>query len=187
MGDRRKANTLLEDGAIFCIRAVFQASCRLKDMDCFIGYDLTMFPGFLGDSQGKKLLFVKKVKAEGLSSYDSRSWGSRSNLDFFFFFFFGWIFFPSTLGSMHMWKVARKAVLAGGRTDQPGISGACGKGCGRQDSLRQTIASFSFPEVLEVIPMSDTSSGPFSVWEPCQVLDPLLKWAGATEKKLLEN
>lgn len=30
------------------------------------GYDVTMFPGFLGDSQGKKLYFLKEMKAESL-------------------------------------------------------------------------------------------------------------------------
>lgn len=145
------------------------------------------FQAFWGTPKGRNFYLLKKWKLRVSHPMTPGAGALGLILTFFFFFFFGWIFFPSTLGSMHMWKVARKAVLAGGRTDQPGISGACGKGCGRQDSLRQTIASFSFPEVLEVIPMSDTSSGPFSVWEPCQVLDPLLKWAGATEKKLLEN
>lgn len=170
MGDERRASTLLENGAIFCIRAVFQASCRLQDVNCFIGCDLTAFLGFLGDSQAKKLFFAKEGRAESLWSYDSRIWGSSS--DHSSLYLDDEYFCPSTGGSTHTWEADRNAALAGAGTDQSVITGACGK-----------VRHFIF------LPRGGT--GYFYMWHlfwtllhmrTTPVLEPLLKSAGATEK-----
>lgn len=150
MGDERRASTLLENGAIFCIRAVFQASCRLQNVNCFIGCDLTAFLGFLGDSQGKKLFFAKEGRAESLWSYDSRIWGSSS--DHSSLYLDDEYFCPSTGGITHTWEADRTLHWQEqGQTSQASLV-----------PVAKRDTSFSFPEVVQVIPTCDTFSGPFS-------------------------
>lgn len=154
VGDERRASTLLEKGAISCIRAGFQASCRLQGRNCFIGCALTSFPAFLGDSKVKPFSLVKKGKLRVPAPMTQGS-GALVYFMALFFYFFGWWIFLSLL----RWQHTRGKLhwQEGGQSSQwPRVP------------VAKWDTSFSSPEVVQVIPTSDTSAEAFSMWESCQ-------------------
>lgn len=129
VGDERRVSTLLENGAIFCIRAVFQASCRLQDMNCSIGCALTKFPGFLGDSKVKIFSLVKKGKLRVPAPMTRGSGAPGFHHGSFFIFQAGHPLEPYMNIFVLLQVVAHtwEAALAGRGTEQSVIMGACGK------------------------------------------------------------